>query len=232
MPRALSFALLLAPLLACTAEADPPDLAALYRDAVADAAIAEANEIVDDLVAIRPDNPSLLRDEAGRVLLVTWTNYSGYDDLVGQPTKLGVEVWTTVAPQLQEFCRAAEPRDAALELRMEQLLGLPAGTGKDRLVELWVPAEAVFRPSPDPEIDDSVAALDYPPGTAQSHIDWIEALKAASYGEDGYPWTRLGYTYDWSGEGSEVGLSEFVIAAGSEVIVNGVFSVAEYCAAK
>ncbi|MBU6351343.1 MAG: hypothetical protein KGS73_14490 [Chloroflexi bacterium] len=37
-----------------------------------------------------------------------------------------------------------------------------------------------------------------------------------------YPWTRLGYTYDWSNSASEVGLSEFVVAAGSTVAVEPV----------
>ena len=58
----------------------------------------------------------------------------------------------------------------------------------------------------------------------------IEDLRAASYGEDGYPWTQLGYTYDWApGAESEVGESEFVVRAGSEVIVESVTSQADYC---
>ena len=119
------------------------------------------NVVVDDLVAITDDNPDLVRDEDGRVLMVTWTSYAGYDELVGQPTTLGVEVWSTVAPEMQSFCRAAGLKDDALALRLEQLLGLPMATGKDRVVELWVPADAMFRPSPDPEVDDSVASLDF-----------------------------------------------------------------------
>lgn len=222
--------LLLATLCACDSGSDEPtDLAALYTAAVDDAALPEASEIVDDLVAITDDNPDLMRDEDGRVLMVTWTNYDGYDSLVGQPTELGVEVWTTVAPEMQSFCRAAGLSDDALALRLEQLLGLPMATGKDRVVELWVPADAMFRPAPDPEIDDSVADLDFPASAPQDHKDWIEALRKSSYGAMGYPWTQLGYTYDWGGDGDEVGLSEFVVREGSEVVVHAVSTVAEYC---
>lgn len=32
-----------------------------------------------------------------------------------------------------------------------------------------------------------------------------------------YPWTRLGYTYDWGDESNHVGVSEFVIVPGTEV---------------
>jgi hypothetical protein len=56
----------------------------------------------------------------------------------------------------------------------------------------------MFRPSPDAEIDDSVAELEFPAGTSQDHMTWITDRMATSYGEGGYPWTRLGYTYDWN----------------------------------
>jgi hypothetical protein len=229
-PRALSLLLLL--LTACDSpDSDPEmDLAELYRYAVEDASMPEADEIDDALVAINDDNAELVRDDEGRVLMVTWTSYDGYDGLIGQPTTLGVEVWTSVAPQMQEFCRLqSELAEPELVLRLEQLLGLPAGGGKDRVVELWVPPAAMFRPAPDPEIDDSSAGLDFPAGVSEAHRAWIEDLRASSYGDPGYPWTQLGYTYDWSGESGEIGLSEFVVAKGSEVVVKDVASIAEYC---
>ncbi len=229
-PRYLSLLLLLVP--ACDSGDPEPelDLAELYRAAVEDASTPEADEIDDALVAINDDNADLVRDDEGRVLMVTWTSYDGYDALVGQPTTLGVEVWTSVAPQMQEFCRLHSDLDeAALVLRLEQLLGLPAGGGKDRVVELWVPPAAMFRPAPDPEIDDSVAGLEFPADVSDAHRAWIENLRASSYGDPGYPWTQLGYTYDWAADSGEVGLSEFVVSKGSEVIVEGVASIAEYC---
>ncbi|HEU4533483.1 MAG TPA: hypothetical protein VFS00_05170, partial [Polyangiaceae bacterium] len=205
-------------------------LAQLYRAAVADAEVAEASEIVTTLVAITPQNAALTFDAEGRVLVVTWTSFTGYDDKVGQPTDLGVDVFVSVAPEVKTFCTAAGLSGEALSLRLEQKLGLPPGNGKDRMVELWAPTSALFRPSPDPEINDSVAELDFPAGTPQPHIDWINTLKAESYGQDGYPWTRLGYTYDWAPDApSEVGLSEFVIAKGSTVVVNSVTATGDYC---
>lgn len=207
-----------------------PDLDELYQQAVADAEVAEADEIVDTLVAITADNADLVRDDSDRVLMVTWTSYAGYDDIVGEDTDLGVEVWVTPGRSLQEFCSTSGLEGGELSLRLEQLLGLPPDNGKDRVVELWVPDAAMFRPSPDPEITDSVADLDFPLDTPQEHIDWITDLEASSYGPDGYPWTRLGYTYDWNPDTTEVGLSEFVIPQGSTVGVESVTATDEYCA--
>jgi hypothetical protein len=47
----------------------------------------------------------------------------------------------------------------------------------------------------------------------------------------GYPWTRLGYTYNWRPGASRYGASEYVVRAGSRVRVLSVAPAAEYCAA-
>lgn len=206
------------------------EASARYRAAVADAAFAEPTEVVDNLTAIVPWNTDLIRDDEGRVLMVTWTSYPGYDELAGQDTPAGVELWVTVGRELQTFCRETGLRGAALALRLEQRLGLPPNVGKDRIVELWVPESALFRPAPDAEITDTTAELAIPSVAAAEHIGWLMNLTAASYGQQGYPWTRLGYTYDWSPDAqSDVGQSEFVIRKGAIVGVRSVSSHDEYC---
>jgi hypothetical protein len=230
-PGLFSTLLLLVPL-ACGEPDDGQDLdpQTLYRAAVEDAAVVDADEVVDDLVAIRPGADDIVEDAEGRVLMVTWTDWDGYDGKEDQAMELGVEVWATAAPHLQQTCRTWGLDGDALTGRLEQRLGLPPGGAKDRVVELWVAPEAMFRPSPDPAIDDASADLEFPADASQDHIAWIEALRAASYGDDGYPWTQLGYTYDWApGATSEVGDSEFVVRAGSEVVVASVTPQADYC---
>lgn len=205
------------------------DLAARYAAAVADAAVADADELYDQLIAVTEANSSLDFDDQGRVLVVTWTSWNGYDGAVGTDTPVGVDVWVTTTPEVQTFCGGLDLDAEALTLRLEQRLGLPAGTGKDRFVQLRVHPDDLFRPSPDPEVTDSVASLEFPAEVSQAHKDWIDGLMASSYGEDGYPWTRLGYTYDWAPGASEIGASEFVIRSGSTVGVDSVQSLAEYC---
>jgi hypothetical protein len=55
------------------------------------------------------------------------------------------------------------------------------------------------------------------------------SLQAYDDPSKGYPWTRLGYTYDWGNPESEVGLSEFVVAAGSMVGIEAVSDNETYC---
>jgi hypothetical protein len=206
-------------------------LAARYVAAVADAKVAEESEIYEQLVAISASHGGLKFDDKGRVLTVTWTSWNGYDGKEGQELELGVEVWVTTVPQLQEFCRGLGLTDKPLDLRLEQAMGLPPNNGKTKLVQLWIPADGLFRPSPDAEIDDGVAALAFPDGADATHVAWIEKLQGSSYGEKGYPWTRLGYTYDWAPDAkSEVGLSEFVARKGTKVVVEAIVPQAQYCA--
>ena len=48
---------------------------------------------------------------------------------------------------------------------------------------------------------------------------WFDANIISSYFDGKYPWTRLGYTYDWADNGQEYGLSEFINQKDSDVTV-------------
>ena len=225
------------PSVAATAEppAEPPAPPMTFADAVKDAATADPGEVSAALVPILPSTPGLVwsdKDKKKRVLMVTWTSFKGYDDQVGKSQSLGRETWVTPAPLVANFCKGKGADAAALTARLEQLLGLPANNGKDRFVELWTEPKDLFRPCPDPEITDRECGLDFPQPASMvtvsaAHVKWFEDLKSKSYGEGGYPWTRLGYTFDWAGP--KVGLSEYVIKKGAEITVERVAGTADYC---
>ena len=50
-----------------------------------------------------------------------------------------------------------------------------------------------------------------------------------SYKTDGYPWTRLGYTYDWNPRTGDYGVSEYVIKKNSKIEVVNILSTEAYC---
>jgi len=217
------------------------DPAVGYRNAVLDAETAEVGEISRNLIAVVEENDYVTwgeGDSAGRVLVVTWTSWDGYDEMVGREMTLSREIWVTVVPELKEFAGEQFRREADFEkddyiLRLEQLLGLPPGNGKTKFVEIWVDPADLFRPSPDPEITDHEAELDFPRSAkfiavSEEYVLWFNDLRAESYGENGYPWTRLGYTYDWGNPDDEIGLSEFVISEGAVVIIHSVTPNLEY----
>ncbi|MCG2830088.1 MAG: hypothetical protein L6302_03480, partial [Desulfobacteraceae bacterium] len=120
---------------------DQRDLRQNYLKAVKDAEVAEPNEIIRNLTAIVPTNMDLLwQGEPGnmRVLVVTWTSWQVYNDKEGQPVVIPKNIWVTTVPELKKFCKSKKLAQKEINLRIEQLLGLPPDSGKTIFVEFWV----------------------------------------------------------------------------------------------
>lgn len=206
-----------------------------FKQAVKDAEIAEYREISYDLVDITPFNNNITWNKNKTMVLgVTWTSWDGYDNMENKEMTVGREVWVTIVPQVKKFCKRLNLDEEALSLRLEQLLGLPPNNGKTKFAEIWISPKDLFRPSPDPEINDKQAQIHYPVSedfikVSKDHVEWMNSLKKTSYGDNGYPWTRLGYTYDWGNPDTKVGASEFVIKKGAKVKINKVFTTDQYC---
>lgn len=220
------------------AQSSHEDLMVQYQAAVDDAETARPDEVFTGLQAVVDSNGGLhWQGDVGQspVLAVTWTDWSGYDGKVGESMILGRDVWVTLVPELHRACRKLPQRHPkGVSRRLEQLLGLPPDDGRSRFVEIWVESEDLFRPCPDPEISDRECELDFPV-SAYSQLNphyatWFENLIETTYGDGGYPWTRLGYTYDWGDSPrGEVGLSELIIRQGADVTVAAVYEDLEYC---
>ncbi len=143
--------------------------------------------------------------------------------------------WVTVVPEIKSFFGIARPEP----LRIAQLLGLPpeaavAGSPNEYkyMLEMWVSPQDLFRPCPDTEITDTTCGTGFPSdmfrmldpnnkvqvsagpdnGAFKTYSSWFNAQARYSYtlGSSPYPWTRLGYTYNW-GSSNHTGLSEFVL---------------------
>lgn len=168
--------------------------------------------------------------------------------------------WVTVVPEMKNFFGLVRPEP----LRIAQLLGLPptAATVGDAgeykyMLEMWVSPQDLFRPCPDTEISDTVCETSFPTdlfrmldlnnkvratvgpeyGVFKTYSSWFNNHTRYSYttGSSPYPWTRLGYTYDW-GSSNHTGLSEFVLHGRKEdgstisVGIKSVKTTAEYFA--
>lgn len=145
--------------------------------------------------------------------------------------------WVTVVPEIKNFFGMTQPEP----LRIAQLLGLPPEAASEGdpgeykyMLEMWVSPHDLFRPCPDAEIWDCACEIEFPLdpsvmpdkvratsgpdyGTFMTYPDWFNNQDLYSYtiDSDPYPWTRLGYTYDW-GSTNPVGLSEFILHGSKE----------------
>lgn len=215
----------------------------LYNLSVGDAAKPQSWEIEKDLVKIRKETPGLVWKEINQeqyILVSSWqkdTSYYKNDEKTGTYNTTKYPIWVTVVPELQKLCQNKRfGRKEGLALRLKQLLGLPPNVEKSYFVEFWVQPQDLFRPCLDGDVSDVNCTLAFPEDGSEEHKKWINDLRLASYYHSewnkNYPWTQLGYTYDWHPKNKKhVGLSEFVIGKHKDIIVHRFYSTTEYCQA-
>ncbi len=205
-------------------------LAVMYSNAMVNASNVTPAKIRRDLTPLTPDNDALtwrVNPDTGarEVLVVSFMKHADATNYYhpGRMTSLQyAECWVTLSPDLKNACRAFTGTD--LGLRLKQLLGLPATSLNDTVVEFYADLRHLLRPARDPEITDREAEVAfrtnmyYAAAADTNYVAWFQAtIESRNYGmTDGvwnaYPWTQLGYTYDWFKTGSDVaGFSEFVL---------------------
>lgn len=214
-----------------------------YRQAAAQARWPNPKFVSTSLVGFKFDHP---------ITVVTWTQrrrLSSYQ----QPNsvKAPKDVWVTVVPFLKAFCEAYVrlhgDDSEQLALRLKEHLGLPPNADNDTFVELTVDPKdnaRLFRPCDDSSLDSNTCKTPAPP--AASDV-WSNAARSTQFQEwllrnyystyasqDPYPWTALGYTFDWARKGDSddferFGESEFVIPKGDPVHFVSAASTTAYC---
>lgn len=232
---------LLLALAACsTVPGDPTDAPAAYHAAISDAAVASPGKVL----ALLPAPPGEW------VSVVSWTSEKNVPscskDTLPCPVTIGEgALWVTLSGEVQVRCQTWNLRGDALRRRLEQLLGLPqdppAQYRKAAFVEYRVARESLARPCLGVDQSDSAqprCTLAAQPSTPTGLRNFVGEQMAASYVVDGphgpgYPYTRLGYTYDWAptARSDHYGASEFVVMPPSTLEAVALFPTDDYCRA-
>jgi hypothetical protein len=210
---------------ACMARAHTMD--EYYHAAVVDAMDAEESEIMP-LVDITPESDMVTWNETGDILLLTWHKYpESY--VPGNETTLDWgEVWTFTDKEIEKWYQENKSSVKDWNLRLKQLIGLPPDSEYTHFTALWVSPGDVLRPAYVTGIADDAMQTALPDGTDESYTEWFDGNIITSYYEGAYPWTRLGYTYDWLPDDTEYGLTEFIIKKGSAANVEFTLTTDEF----
>ena len=232
---ALALALLLS---ACASVPTPaPDSRAAYAAALADAAVASPSKVL-------PLRPLPAGDSVTMVSWVTEQRLPCARNALPCDMKVGADrLWVTLDGEVQALCTRWGLKGDALRSRMEQLLGLPTGSPaqyrKTQFVMLDIPRERVERPCLG--VNNSMTAqpvctIDLQADTSAEMRQFVGQQMASAYISDnpkgpGYPYTRLGYTYDWATSAlpGHYGASEFVVAPGTTARAVRIVATDEYC---
>ena len=216
----------LLPLAGCVSKNSPSN-EELWAAAMADAVFSKDSEVME-LVCLTQDDPQVIWDETGeRVLLVTWHDYDERcepgDSLPHQ------DIWATSLGEFEDWYQENGSGVTDWELRFAQLLGMPSDGNCTRFSAFWVSPSEVIRPA---YLTDVTTQMEngYDQITDPAYQTWFNNNILYSYFESEYPWTRLGYTYDWSGGDSAYGLTEFLIADGSNAEIAFTYSTEDFVA--
>lgn len=214
---------------------------ALYQAAMEDAVYLKKQNIDNNLFPIDKSNKDLVWKTVNGeeyVLVVTWKGQGSigfYEPFVqwGYFNTGNWPVWVTAAPQLLDFMKKENPKDP--NMRLLQLLGLPPNSVYTHFVELWVKPSDLLRPCLDNEISDKSCGVCMPANIDSTYKAWVNATRLGRYFPDKcglfnqYPWTCLGYTYDWNPNNKKhFGMSEYVIPANTNAVVNAIYTTEEY----
>lgn len=237
---------------------DTESLWKLYEQAVEEAKYPQPDRISKSLVPIATFTPGLVWDESGeKILMATWAKAQFFTGTPPYETTIPVPAWLTAVPFARQFCQKTGLQGDALRLRIAQRFGLPPTASNDSFVQMWVDPHKLFRPCPDPEINDAECQVNLTAGPVDTsapcpwnaalqdqlsggfvtvsgdHLEWMCSNWQGTYkpGEPrkSYPWTALGYTYDW-GSKTHRGESEFVLPPNTPVVIESVTPTDAYCA--
>ncbi|MDE7400416.1 MAG: hypothetical protein K2N06_12960 [Oscillospiraceae bacterium] len=188
----------------------------LYRDAVTDAAFADEDEILPLVSLVESDQMTTWKD--GKVLLLTWHNYPDSYPAGETVTIQWGPVWTftdkEIASHSEELRKTSDP-----ETRLKQLISFAPDSEHSTVTGFWVDPRNVKRPAYQSDPTNGNMITNFGESVDEEYKKWFDDNILWSYYYGEYPWTRLGYTYDWADNGTEYGMTEFIVESGAEVKV-------------
>ncbi|UPK69058.1 hypothetical protein [Chitinophaga filiformis] len=204
-----------------------PDMNALYAQSIKDAMVDNGSEAIDTLWPVSASNPRLqwkTINGQSYVLMATFMRYPESFPAGDSITTTWGDSWFFIPSQmLQKLGPGFTPSSDTIQ-RISQLLGLPPVNSKSNthIAQVWVHASKLFRPAGDTAITTTTTGSTLVSSVPDEYRVWFNNNIIYSYyrplnsaTDYYYPWTRLGYTYDWAPGANRVGLSEYVLKASS-----------------
>ena len=171
--------------------------------------IEATEEKIRPLVNLSKDDDKVIWNESGdKVLLFTFHKYpTSYVE--GNTLMIHWDSWLCSVKEYANWYRNNKNNIKDVLLRTKQLLGMKYDSENTYITSLWIDPSIVIRPAyvTDPT---KPMALQFEEDVSKEYKTWFESQYYYSYDVAHLPWTRLGYTYDWSKEAKDrYGLSEF-----------------------
>ncbi|WP_455590431.1 hypothetical protein [Bacteroides sp.] len=126
----------------------------------------------------------------------------------------GVSIWVFEPGVTKPRFNQKENTATHTSQRLCQFLGLDDAIQRDTIVFLKVKCSDLFRPAYEPSIDKLMPTPADKIYTFNTKDPSLMKWFAYQQRHNMYPWTRLGYTYDWGDSKDKVGTAEFILNEG------------------
>ena len=176
----------------------------------------------------KDDEKTIWKDD--RVLLFTLHRYPSSYPEGEEITFSWGESWLCSVKEYANWYKDNKSNIKDPLLRTKQLLGMSDESKNTYISSMWFNPADVSRPayvtSPTKQM-----TLKFDEEVTEEYKNWFYSQYYYSYDVSKLPWTRLGYTYDWSEEAKDkYGLSEFIAWKGTTVTVEKTLLVEEFLA--
>ena len=139
------------------------------------------------------------------------------------------ESWLCSYLELTNWYQANQNNIKDVLLRVKQVLGMSHESKNTYISAMWLDPNDLIRPAYITDVTKQVETLSIGENETDDYKAWFNSQYYYSYDVSKLPWTRLGYTYDWSAEAKDkYGLSEFIAWKGTTVTVEKTLTVEKF----
>ena len=183
------------------------------------------------LVCLNQEDENVYWNETkDKVLLFTFHKYpTSYPDGEEVTFSWG-ESWLCSIKEYEKWYLTNKDNIKDSLLRTKQVLGMSDESKNTYISSMWFNPKDVSRPAYVTDTNKQMS-LSFDESVTDEYKTWFANQYYYSYDVAKLPWTRLGYTYDWSEEAKDkYGLTEFIAWKGTTVTVEKTLTVEQFVA--
>ena len=191
--------------------------------------IEATEEKIRPLVSLTQDDKNVIWNESkDKVLLFTFHRYPDSYPEGQEITFTWGESWLCSVKEYATWYLKNKDNIKDPLLRTKQVLGMDEGSKNTYISSMWFDIKDVSRPAYVTDATKQMK-LSFDENVTKEYQEWFASQYYYSYEVKHLPWTRLGYTYDWSKEAKDrYGLTEFIAWKGTTVTVDKTQLVEDY----
>ena len=191
--------------------------------------IEATQEKIRPLVALTKTDEKITWNQAqDKILLFTFHRYPDSYPENEEVTFTWGESWLCSVKEYVNWYKDNKNNIKDILLRTKQVLGMDETSQNTYITSMWFDPNDVSRPAYVTNPTKQMA-LQFEEDATDEYKEWFQSQYYYSYETKHLPWTRLGYTYDWSKEAKDrYGLTEFIAWKGTTVTVDKTLLVNEF----